>query len=291
MAKSKFFCVAVEGATTDGRTIDAAWIQEMAANYDPKTYTANINVEHIRGYSPEAPFNNYGTILALEAREIELTVAGKTEKKAALFAQVDGNDQLVALSKKGQKRFPSIEVNPNFAGKGQAYCVGLGMTDSPASLGTEMLQFAAQAAINPFTSRKQNAGNMFSAADTVDAVLVEFEDETADLTGGQSFNMNALLEGMAKKFGFKPAETPATTTVITPAADQPNFAALFTDLTGLLTSFSDRHEQERAADRATIGQLQAEFNALKTDLEITAPQTFTPRPTASGDAGGIVTDC
>ena len=116
--KSKFFCVAVEGATTDGRVIDADWIHQMAANYKPATLTANINCEHIKGYSPTAPFNNYGHVLAVEERQVDLTVNNVTEKKWALFAQVDGNDQLVALSKAGQKRFPSVEPQLRRQGPG-----------------------------------------------------------------------------------------------------------------------------------------------------------------------------
>ena len=40
MKKSKFYRVAVAGATTDGRIIEASWIQQMAKNYNPNTYTA-----------------------------------------------------------------------------------------------------------------------------------------------------------------------------------------------------------------------------------------------------------
>ena len=71
MAKrSKFFCIAVEGATCDGRTLDANALQEMADTYDPATYQARINMEHIRGFSAEPPFNAYGDVVALETRSI-----------------------------------------------------------------------------------------------------------------------------------------------------------------------------------------------------------------------------
>jgi len=49
MAKTNFFRVAVEGATVDGRVIERAWLEEMAASYAPATYTARINCEHIAG--------------------------------------------------------------------------------------------------------------------------------------------------------------------------------------------------------------------------------------------------
>ena len=287
--KSKFYCVAVEGATTDGRVIEASWITEMAANYDPKTYTAPINVEHIRGYSPEKPFNNYGSILALEERTIELNINGKTETKKALFAQVEGNDQLIALSKAKQKRWPSIEVNPNFAGKGQAYCVGLAMTDSPASLGTEMLQFAAQATTHPFSARKQHADNLFTAADSVDGFVFEFEEDAAN-PAVQGFSLTAVLDAAAQKFGLKPVEKAPETPA---AASQPStdFAAGFADLSQGLKIFTDAVERDRAADRAALGQLQSDFTALKTQLEGQQSLNHSARPPATGGAGGIVTDC
>ncbi|MDR8247293.1 GPO family capsid scaffolding protein, partial [Acinetobacter baumannii] len=45
MKKSKFFRVAVAGSTTDGRVIEATWIQQMAKNYSQNTYTALGNLE------------------------------------------------------------------------------------------------------------------------------------------------------------------------------------------------------------------------------------------------------
>ena len=48
MAKqSQFFRVAKAGATTDGRKISPEWIEQMAKNYNPKTYQARISIEHI----------------------------------------------------------------------------------------------------------------------------------------------------------------------------------------------------------------------------------------------------
>jgi hypothetical protein len=44
-----------------------------------------------------------------------------------------------------EKIYSSIELHPQFALNGKAYVVGLAMTDTPASLGTERLKFAAAA--------------------------------------------------------------------------------------------------------------------------------------------------
>ena len=78
-----------------------------------------------------------------------------------------------ALNKKRQKVYTSIEIHPNLNEKG-AYLMGLAVTDSPASLGTEMLQFCSKASANPLADRKQYKECLFTEAlETV----IEFEDE------------------------------------------------------------------------------------------------------------------
>ena len=170
MKKSKFFRVAVAGSTTDGRVIEAAWIQQMAKNYSQNTYTALGNLEHIKGLSPSSEFCNYAKVEAVKAEEVEIN----GQKKLALFVQVTAYEELIELQKKGKKLFCSIEVNPNFADTGEAYLVGLAFTDSPASLGTQIMEFAAkQPEANPFVGRKQDAANLFTAAEEAS---IEFED-------------------------------------------------------------------------------------------------------------------
>jgi len=138
--RSKWTRIAVEGATTDGRTIERSWIEDIAAQYNPATYGARINCEHIKGIAPDTPFGAYGDVLAVKAEEVELN----GEKKLALYAQIEPNDALLALNKKRQKVYTSIEVQPKFADTGKAYLIGLAITDSPASLGTEALEFSAK---------------------------------------------------------------------------------------------------------------------------------------------------
>ena len=41
--------LATAGSTVDGRSIDARDLEQIAASYDPKTYGARVNIEHIRG--------------------------------------------------------------------------------------------------------------------------------------------------------------------------------------------------------------------------------------------------
>lgn len=130
----KRFRVAREGQTVDGRELTRQEIQEMADTYNPEHYAGRINIEHFGGWSPEPPFNAYGDILKVEAVD--------ENGKLHLYNEISALPNFVALNKKGQKIYPSIEFYRNFAGTGKAYQVGLGMTDTPASLGTQAIKFS-----------------------------------------------------------------------------------------------------------------------------------------------------
>lgn len=119
--KAKRFRIGVEGATTDGRTIERAWLEQMAASYNPQVYTALINLEHIKGYTPDSPFRRFGTVDKLEAEEI---ADGPLKGKMALYAWITPSADLVAYTRKLQKLFTSMEVNTSFADTGKAYLVG-----------------------------------------------------------------------------------------------------------------------------------------------------------------------
>jgi hypothetical protein len=54
--KSRFFRVAVEGATTDGRRIERSWIEQMGRNFNPQKYGARIWMEHFRGVYADGAF-------------------------------------------------------------------------------------------------------------------------------------------------------------------------------------------------------------------------------------------
>lgn len=152
----RYFAIATEGATCDGRTIDKSWIIQSAKNYDPKKYGARINCEHMRGLIPGGPFLAYGDVLALKAEKND---AGKFQ----LLAALDPTEELKGLILKRQKIYTSCEFDLDFADTKEAYLVGLAVTDSPASLSTEMLQFSASAAHSPLANRKERPGNVFTA--------------------------------------------------------------------------------------------------------------------------------
>ena len=132
MAKSKFFRVATEGGTTDGRVIERSWLEQIAANYDQDKYGARVWLEHIRGLRPDSDFKAYGDVVAVKTEE-------NSEGKLVLYAQIEPTESLVKLNRDKQKIYSSIEVEPNFSDTGEAYLMGLAVTDSPASLGTCLL--------------------------------------------------------------------------------------------------------------------------------------------------------
>jgi hypothetical protein len=293
MPKSRFFRVAVEGATTDGRTIDRKWLEEMAQTYNRDTYAARVNMEHIRGITADPPFQSLGDVLSLKTEEIAIDLGGKQEKRLALFAEIDALEPLVAMNRKRQKLYTSIEVNPSFANTGKAYLVGLAVTDSPASLGTEMLEFCAkQGDKSPLAARKQDPANLFTAAEEVAIELVEDAQINPDPTGvfaaikGFVTSLTAAPAAAVPPAAAAPAAVPASAPAPVPAADAP--MAALTTLVGQLATTVQGFVTQAQADH---GKLRADFDALQAKLEATPQTGFTVRPAATGNEGRAKTDC
>lgn len=275
MAKtSKWFVVATEGATTDGRTINRSWIEQMAANYDPKTYGARVNLEHLKFrylWNDEPHSKCYGDVLALKTEETE-------DGKLQLLAQIDPTDELIALNKNRQKIYTSIECDPNFADTGEAYLVGLAVTDSPASLCTEMLQFSAHAKANPFADRKERPENLFTAAVETKLEFEEKEPEKPSLFARITAMFNKKERTDAERF-----------------SDVDNAVLLLSDhvkdMTGKVTALF----AENAELKASIDTLKAEttdFSNKFAELEKQPAQIYTPRPKATGnEMSAVETDC
>tara|TARA_R110002012_G_scaffold321621_2_gene550196 strand:- start:25987 stop:26796 length:810 start_codon:yes stop_codon:yes gene_type:complete len=267
----KSFRVATEGATTDGREIQREWIEQMAANYDPKTYGARVWVEHIRGIGPDSAFGAMGDVLSLEAREVD-------GGKLGLFAEIDPTDELKAMNKKRQKVYSSIEVNPKFGDTGQAYLEGLAVTDSPASLGTEMLNFSrTQGEASPLASRKQHAENLFTEAVEV---AFDFDEEETPKPG--------ITDFVKSLFSRQDAKT------------NKGFEAFGADIRSALEEFAKRHDamHDELEKRPTADQfsklqdehdaLQKSFDELYTKLD-NEPDTKHRAPATGG--GEQLTDC
>jgi len=272
MAKSKYFRIAVEGQTVDGREIDGQWLRDMAESYDPNTYTARINCEHIAGYSPEKPFNAYGSVLSLKVEEVEINLDGKMQKRLALFAEIDANDQLIALNKAGQKLFTSCEIHTNFAGTGKAYLVGLAVTDSPASLGTEPLKFAAMARPNSFTTAHETAIELLAEAQPTDI--------------GEAVK-TGVIGALAALFGKSDSKTNPPVQPVTPPAPANDNSF---DVDAFAVAIGG---QVAAAIKPTadgLASLQTDFAAFKSQMENTEQRGFSRAP-ATGGSGDNVTDC
>jgi len=274
--RSKFFRVAVEGATTDGRTVERECLVDLAETYDRNTYGARVWLEHFRSLLPDSPFRAYGDVVALKTDEIE--IAGK--KKLALFAQIEPTADLIALNKARQKIYTSIEIKPKFADTGRAYLGGIAVTDTPASLGTEMLTFSAQHPhANPLRARKQNPENLFSEAVEVALEFEEVANTEHRLTGLFSRVMDALGKGRAKA-----------------AQDDQQFAELADAVEALAGHARDQGEtfaQEQAARHELtrqLTQLTTDFNDLVTRLSATDANP-SRRPPVTGGDGRAVTDC
>lgn len=273
-AKSKFFRVAVEGATSDGRTIERSWLEQIAASYSPATYGARVNLEHYKGILPDSPFRAYGDVLAVKTEEVDI---GGT-KKLALFAQIDPTPELVALSKKRQKIYTSIEVNTKFADTGKAYLVGLAVTDNPASLGTEALAFAAQHPnASPFTQRKAHPENLIS-----EALEFTLELEGADDDSGALAKFKASITAAIERFTGK-AKT-----------DDERFGLVAEGFKKIGDAFTEHADDTAAgikANTSAIESLQAEVKTLREKFAVLDKTPANPgRPTATGGAGQVQTE-
>lgn len=293
MAKARFFRVATEGATTDGRTIDRAHIEQMAQSYSQETLAARINVEHIRGVAPDGMFGAYGDVLSVKTGQVQLKVGDRMETRLALYAEIQPLDNLVALSKTGQKLYTSIEINPNFAATGKAYLAGIALTDNPASLGTEMLQFCAgKGAASPLAHRKQQPDNLFTAAEEI---TLDFTDEAAT-TEADAQSLGGFLAAIRTMFtahngtaANPPAQAPAPAAVAAAPGSGTAFTAdaLGAALLSLTETTAKAVEGLTAQQEANAAQL-AEMKAA---LERTAPHSFTARPAATGADNIERADC
>ncbi|TCP99116.1 capsid scaffolding serine peptidase GPO [Sphingomonas sp. PP-F2F-A104-K0414] len=270
MAKSKFFRAFVSGATiSDGRVITDEMIDQVVSTFNADTYSPRINVEHLAGYSPEPPFNGYGDVVAVKVQDDDFTINGKVEKRKALYCQVEGNDQLVALVKADQKPYPSVELTPSYAGTDKVGLIGLAFTDKPASIGTQRLQFSRSA-----------PGTVFAAS--ADAVTFEFEVEPTSIA-------DAIKAGFANLGGMFKAgepEKPKTEPKQKPANDN--------DLAAFAVAMGDTMATTLAAAIKPItdahAELQGQFATLQAKLEATPEKDFS-RTAANGGTGEPTTDC
>lgn len=279
----KWFRVATEGATTDGRKVARDTIVLMAKNFDPKKYGARVWMEHIRGMMPDSAFRALGDVTALKSEVVE--------GKMCLFAQISPTADLVKMSQDRQKIYTSIEIDPNFADSGEPYLVGLGVTDSPAALGTDILQFNTSGGGSALAHRKQRKENEFSAGEESD---IKFSADNDDPSTGFLDKIKSLIGNFSQQTDKNVAAVERV------SAEK--FAAISTSVTliaeevgALKTRFAAIEKGgDKAASEKTQKDLDAltkQFNDLRAELDKTADPSKTRRPAATGTGDRVATDC
>ncbi|HKN04043.1 MAG TPA: GPO family capsid scaffolding protein [Buttiauxella sp.] len=284
MAKkvSKWFRIGVEGDTCDGRVISGSDIQEMADSFDPRVYGARINLEHITSVLPDSPFCRYGDVTELKAETIDDDSA--LNGKLALFARITPLANLVEMVGKGQKVYTSMEIRPNFSNSGKCYLIGLAVTDDPASLGTEYLEFCSRAKTNPLSGRKERPEDLFSVATLAE---LEFEDQPDTL-------LTKLTDTVKGIFSRKQADDDArfndvheAVTVITEQVQanhestEQRISAMELSLKTLKDDFTGQLEES-----------QQKLTSLENSLDKT--ESFAQRrrePSSGGNGDSMLTNC
>lgn len=270
--KTKPFLLATAGSTVDGRTIDDKMLTEMASSYKPATYGARLNIEHIRGISGDKPFRAYGDVLELSTGEIEIDFNGKKEKRLGLYGVFDVTDDAKALNDAKQKVYPSIEIEPNFAGKGFAYLMGCALTDSPAAVGTDRLQFNRSLPGTLTVNGEQAA--VLQPADEVTA-----QDAAVGTIAG-------FFTKLGEKMGLNTAPAAEPKPEDKPAFD---FAQFTKDLGDTLGQAFAKQSEATAAQIKTVTD---KFAALEAKIETTGDPQHQHRPAANGQNGNYTrTDC
>ncbi|EMJ9259573.1 GPO family capsid scaffolding protein [Klebsiella variicola] len=268
----KKFRVAVSGNTVDGREIQPQHLRDAAANYNLEVYAARVNIEHILSPYPGSDFGAMGDVVALSAEDItEGPLAGRT----GLYAEIEPSERMKQMTDKGQKVYSSIELHPQFALNGKAYMMGLAMTDTPASLGTERLKFAAQqrASVMAFNNQQVEAPMITEA---IEAEVIELAVQRSD-EGKQWFNRVMGILGKGQK------------------TDDQRFGQVHQAVEAVAQSQVDlgeqfsTAEQERQQDKVAIQKLTTDLAALRQQLEGT-DGNFSQRPAAGGGDSAQLAD-
>lgn len=268
----KKFRVAVSGNTVDGREIQPQHLRDAAANYSQEVYGARVNIEHYLSPYPGSDFGAMGDVAALSTEDItEGPLAGRT----ALYAEIEPSDRMVQMTNKGEKVYSSIELHPQFALNGKAYIVGLAMTDTPASLGTERLKFATQQRASVMAFNNQQAEPpMFSEA--IEAEGIELTAQRSD----EGAKWYSRVMGIISK-GQK--------------TDDQRFSQMHQVVEAVAQSQSEQIDQfnaaelERQQDKAAIQKLTTDLAALRQQLEGT-DGNFSQRQPANGGANAQLAD-
>lgn len=254
----------------------------MAETFDPRVYGCRINLEHLKGILPDGPFSRYGDVVELKSEKIDDDSVLKG--KLALFAKITPTDDLIAMNKKLQKVYTSMEIQPNFANSGKCYLVGLAVTDDPASLGTEYLEFCRGAKFNPLNRFKAEPGNLISVATLAE---LEFEDLPEKMFTALSDKVKAIF---SRKQASDDARFQDVHEAVTTVSEhvQENLTATEQRLATLENAFATlKQDVTTKADQTSQA-----FSQLKTSLDTTESTTQPRRKLSTGGGGDeLLTDC
>lgn len=274
--------VATSGPTVDGREITPQELREIAETYKPSLYTAVIWCEHERAHGA------FGTVYAVRLVEDDPDLE---PGQVALEAQLKPNDKLLWLNDQGEKLFTSIEITPNFRGRGKAYLTGLGVTDEPASVGTQELYFSRKSSNSAYFAASVELGSLREAtqessfAVLIDALTRVFKrfadgDKSADTSPTQpptesnppmdeatAKALKALLEQLlVVAAGMQAVIEPATEQV-----DESETEEQVNTVEDAVTEIVEQAEEEREFKRkkksndalaASVARLEKQFNTL-----------------------------
>ncbi len=268
----KKFRVAVSGPTIDGREISSNDLFTMAETYDPSVYGAVVDIEHYLSMSPDSTFSAVGHVTSLDA---EIISDGALKGRTGLYAEIEPSPRMKQMIDDGKKTYTSIVIDPNFAATGKPYLRGLAMTDTPASLGTERLKFAAQQyqSIQRFN---QKSGDDALFTEAIEAEVVELAEQRSD-EGKQWFSRVMGIIGKGRKSDGEQFSQ------VRDAVE--NVAQSHAEL---LDSFNDL-SRAREQDSQAIQKLTSDLAALTSKLGST-DGNFSQRAPASGGANAQLAD-
>lgn len=317
---SKFTRVLVEGDTTDGRKVTAQDIQDIAETYDPATYGARVNLEHVRGTVPGGPFDMLGDVLAVKAQQDDINIGGQPQKRWALYAQIDALPALVKLASDRQKIYFSCEIQRNFASTGRTGLVGLASTDSPANLAMQQLNFSSRR-FTALEEGKTDAPELGMNLSAMHEAVLEFTDAAPTAPEDFGLDLTKLAGALKTALGLsdQTAASVATSPVAAAAATAPVAAAAVAGQSGAaaapatfssglvafatsdagaaLISAALATANSFSATLATLSKAQTDTTAQITELaakldNAPAPNAFTRTPhNGQQQPAAFTTDC
>ncbi len=231
---------------------------------------------------PDSVLKRYGDVTEVKAEIISDDSA--LNGKKALFGKIAPLDELVGMVRAGQKVYTSMEIRPNFANSGKCYLVGLAVTDDPASLGTEYLEFCSRATQNPLAGKKAHPDDLFSVATLAE---LEFEDIPDTVLNSLTDKVKAIFSRKQVSDDARLADVHEAVTTVTEQV-QTSLSTTETRVKEMETAFA---QLQQDVTRQTEENAQA-FTSLKSSLDNTESHSQPRREKSKGGTGDeLLTNC